>query len=167
MRPISPWDLARSADGCAREADRGGRAAAGGAPAGVDGLLAVGGTVVTRACLALAVAGAVVAVVPTSWVLEVALVGIVGPVVLTLMYLQASTPAAREVLVASLRDGYRTSLALLALVAAVLVRSVGVRLGWVDPQPPPPAAWALAAGVALVVQVQTRVLRRRSQRRPA
>lgn len=161
MRPISPWDLARSVDGCAREASQDGSAA------GVDGLLAVGGTVVTRACLALVVAGALVAVVPASWVVGAALVGLVGPVVLTLMYLQASTPAAREVLVASLRDGYRTSLAMLALVAAVLVRSVGVRLGWVDPQPPPPASWALAAVVVLVVRVQTGVLRRRGLRRLA
>lgn len=163
MRPISPWDLARSVDRSALEASRGG--SAGASTSGIDDLLAVGGTVVTRACLALVVAGAVVAVLPESWVVEAALVGIGGPVVLTLMYLQASTPAAREVLVASLRDGYRTSLSMLVVVAAVMVRSVGVRLGWVDPQPPPPASWALAAVVALVVQVQTGVLRRRGHRR--
>lgn len=161
MRPLSPWDLARSADGSARDADRDGDGGA-----GTDDLLAVGGTVVVRASLLLALAGLVATVVPASGAAVLAVAGTLGPLAYAGLYLRASTPAARAVLLASLRRGYRTSLALLVVVAAVLVRYAGVRLGWVD-QPEPPPAWALAVGAAVVAGVQTDALRRRARRGPA
>lgn len=161
MRPLSPWDLARSADGFAREAGEGGSDGA-----GTDGLLAVGGTVVLRAPLVLGLVSVAVTVVPPGWAGVLALMGIVVPVAYTGAYLRASTPAGRGVLLASLRRGYRISVFLLVVVAAVLVRVVGLRLGWVVADPPPPQAWALAAGVAVVVAAQTGALRRRARRGP-
>lgn len=156
--PLSPWTLARSADGFVRAVHADPRSVA-----GRTGLVTVGAGALTRAGAVLVAAGVLVMLTRTSWDLVVVLIGAAGPVGYVLLYLGASTRTARDALTASLRRGYRTSLALGVLAAGVLVRYVGVRHGWVD-APPPTAPWLLPLLVLAAVRAQAAVLRRRVRR---
>lgn len=159
MTPLSPWDLARGADRFAHDllVDRS-------AARGAEGLVLVAGSVLTRAAAILVLLSALVVIVPTAWSPVVAFLGISLPLLYTSLYYFASTATARSSFLGSLKRGYRISLALAVLAAGVLIRFVGLRQGWVDPElvPVPPVLVALAPLIA--VRVQTGALRQRVRR---
>lgn len=159
MSPLSPWELARSADGFARDLLTNEHA-----PRGADGITVVGGSVLVRAAAILVIVSVIVALVPGSWSPVVALVGIAGPLLYVALYYNSSTPTARSVLLGSFKRGYRITLLLSVLAAGVLIRFVGLRQGWVSPTSaavPPPLA-SLLPLVAVIVQ--TGALRSRRRR---
>ncbi len=159
MTPLSPWDLARGADRFARElhVDRT-------AARGAEGLVLVAGSVLTRAAGILVLLSALVVIVPATWSPVVGFLGITLPLLYVSLYHHASTATSRSSFLGSLKHGYRITLLLAVLAAGVLVRFVGLRQGWVDPElvPVPPVLIALLP--LLAARVQTTALRRRVQR---